>query len=170
MLTATRGSVTFVESVGVAPSTTTMHIPGASGLGGAPGPAPAAPNKRWYVPYTSIEDLRSAQIAQAGFGIVNESDAWLTGRPYGLPGTTAITLHQRPGGYHSPQGHHYEASLRGHGFGDADATLQLILAQQQAQAASLKRIAFWQALGGGLAIGAVALSAALGVASYVRSR
>lgn len=166
MLTATRGTVSFVQSVGVAPSTTTMNIPGAQGLGGVPGSAPAAPNKRWYVPYTSIEDLRSANIAQAGLGIINEGDAWLTGRPYGLPGTTAIRLTQVPGGYHSPQGHHYQASM----LGDADATLQLILAQQQAQAASLKRIAFWQALGGGLAIGAVALSATFGMVSYMRSR
>lgn len=147
-----------------------MHIPGAPGLGGAPGPAPVAPNKRWYVPYASIEDLRSAHIAQAGLGIINESDAWLTGRPYGLPGTTAITLHQRPGGYHSPQGHHYEASLRGAGFGDADATLQLILAQQQAQAVSLKRIAFWQALGGSLAVAGLVAGAIFGVANVFHDR
>jgi hypothetical protein len=55
-------------------------------------------------------------------------------------------------------------------LGDADATLQLILAQQQAQAGALKRIAFWQSLGGGLAIGATVLSVAIGVATYVRSR
>jgi len=164
MLTATRGSVSFVQSVGVAPSTTTMHIPGAAGLAGPP----VAPNKRWYVPYASIEDLRSAQVA--GLGIINEGDAWLTGRPYGLPGTTAITLHQRPGGYHSPQGHHYTASLRGAGLGDTDATLLLLVEQQRAQAEQLKRIAFWQSLSGGLAIGAVAISATLGVLSYVRSR
>jgi len=174
MLTATRGTVSFVQSVGVAPSTTTMNIPGPAGLGGAPGPALVAPNKpRFYVPYASIEDLRSAQIAQAGLGIINEGDAWLTGRPYGLPGTTAITLTQRPGGYHSPQGFHYNASLRGAGFGDTDSiALQLaaLVEQQKAQEASLKRIAFWQALSGGLAVGAVALSATFGVLTYMRSR
>lgn len=182
MLTATRGSVSFVQSVGVAPSTTTMHIPGPAGLGSAPlpsvmssvRPGRTAPDRvattpaRYYVPYASIEDLRSANAA--GLGIINESDAWLTGRPYGLPGTTAITLHQRPGGYHSPQGHHYTASLRGAGFGDTDATLMQLVEQQRAQAAQLKRIAFWQALGTGLSIGAVALSAAWGIATYVRSR
>ncbi len=182
MLTATRGSVTFVQSVGVAPSTTTMHIPGPAGLGGASLPsvmqsvvpgrtAPDRvykPSARYYVPYASIEDLRSANAA--GLGIINESDAWLTGRPYGLPGTTAITLHQRPGGYHSPQGHHYTASLRGAGFGDTDVQLQALVEQQRVQAEQLKRIAFWQALGTGLSIGAVALSAAWGIATYVRSR
>jgi len=171
MLTATRGTVSFVQSVGVAPSTTTMNIPGPAGLGGAPGPAPVAPNKRWYVPYASIEDLRSAQIAQAGLGIINESDAWLTGRPYGLPGTTAIRLTQVPGGYRNPQGYHYNASM----LGDADTAnvalqLQSLVEQQKAQAHQLKRIAFWQALGTGLAVGAVALSATLGVVSYVRGR
>jgi len=209
MLTATRGSVTFVQSVGVAPSTTTMNIPGlgeacAASRVCAPSPqvvyptsramptlvtapvpgsipasvaselpalpaTPAVPNKRWYVPYASIEDLRSAQVA--GLGIVNESDAWLTGRPYGLPGTTAITLTQRPGGYRSPQGFHYDASLRGAGFGDTDSIalqLQSLVEQQKAQEASLKRIAFWQSLSGGLAIGAVALSATFGVLTYMR--
>jgi hypothetical protein len=115
------------------------------------------------MPYASLEDLRSAN---AGFGIINEGDAWMTGRPYGLPGTATIRLTQQAGGYHSPEGRHYNASM----LGDADATLQLILAQQQAQAEHLKRIAFWQSLGGGLAIGATVLSVAIGVATYVRSR
>jgi hypothetical protein len=115
------------------------------------------------MPYASLEDLRSAN---AGFGIINEGDAWMTGRPYGLPGTATIRLTQQPGGYHSPEGQHYNAAM----LGDADATLQLILAQQQAQANALKRIAFWQSLGGGLAIGATVLSVAIGVATYVRSR
>lgn len=181
MLTATRGSVTFVQSVGVAPSTTTMRIPGPAGLGGAPlpsvmqsvvpghtAPVPVYNKPRYYVPYASIEDLRSANAA--GLGIINESDAWLTGRPYGLPGTTAITLHQRSGGYHSPQGHHYTASLRGAGFGDTDVQLQALVEQQRVQAEQLKRIAFWQALGGGIALGATVLGAALGVATYLRSR
>lgn len=178
MLTATRGSVTFVESVGVAPSTTTMHIPGPTGFGGAPLPSVmqsvmpghTAPDRvykpavRYYVPYASIEDLRSANAA--GLGIINEGDAWMTGRPYGLPGTAAIRLQQVPGGYHNPQGYHYNASM----LGDTDATLMQLVEQQRVQAEQLKRIAFWQALGGGLAIAATVLSVAVGVTTYVRSR
>lgn len=118
------------------------------------------------MPYASIEDLRSANAA--GLGIINESDAWLTGRPYGLPGTTAIMLHQRPGGYHSPQGHHYTASLRGAGLGDTDVQLQALVEQQRAQAEQLKRIAFWQAIGGGFAIAATALSVAAAFVTYTR--
>ena len=142
MLMATQTPVRFVQKVGVAPSTTTMEI-------GAP---------RYYMPYASLEDLKAG-----GLGIVNESDAWLTGRPYGLPGTSTIRLQQRPGGYHSPNGFHYNASMVGGGFGDADATLQLILAQQQAQSTSLKRIAFWQAMTGALVIASVIASAAYGI-------
>lgn len=160
MLTATQGSVSFVQSVGVAPSTTTMNIPGPAGLGIATKP-------RYYVPYASIEDLRSANVGQ--LGIINEGDAWMTGRPYGLPGTAAIRLQQVPGGYHSPQGYHYNASMLGE---DPSVALQLqsLVEQQRAQAVQLKRIAFWQALGTGLGIGAVVLSAGLGIATYVRSR
>jgi hypothetical protein len=117
------------------------------------------------VPYASIEDLRSAN---AGFGLINESDAWMTGRPYGLPGTATIRLQQVQGGYHNPQGHHYQASM----LGDADTALQLqsLVEQQKAQAAQLKRIAFWQAVGGGIAIGATALTVTLGIVGYMRSR
>jgi hypothetical protein len=149
MLMATQDPVSFAARVGVAPSTTTMQL--------------GAAQRRFYMPYTSLEDLKAG-----GLGIVNESDAWLTGRPYGLPGTATVRLTQQPGGYQNPEGYHYDASMVGGGFGDADATLQLILAQQQAQAASLKRVAFWQMAMGALTITAVAASVAVGVARYIR--
>jgi hypothetical protein len=167
MLMATQNSVRFAHNVGVAPATTTMRLGGPSlpplpsvmqsVLPGRTAPNPVAVTQpRYFMPYASLEDLRSAN---AGFGIVNESDAWLTGRPYGLPGTATIQLMQRPGGYKSPNGTHYDARM----FGDADATLQLILAQQQAQAAHLKRIAFWQAFAGGVTIAGVAAGIAIGL-------
>lgn len=121
------------------------------------------------MPYASLEELKS------GLGIINESDAWMTGRPYGLPGTATVRLSQRPGGYHDPNGYHYNASMVGGGFGDADTqalTLQVqqLVAIQQAQEASLKRIAFWQALGGGLMLGSLGLAVGLGIYGAVRSR
>ena len=149
MLMATQTPVRFATSVGVAPSTTTMTL-GAAELGAA--------NRSFYMPYASLEDLKAG-----GLGIVNESDAWLTGRPYGLPGTSTIRLQQRPGGYHSPNGHHYDASMVGGGFGDADATLQLILKQQEAHTTALQRIAFWQALTGAIVVASIAVSAAYGI-------
>jgi len=152
MLTMATSNVRFATKVGVAPSTTTMAL--------------GATHPRFYMPYASLEDLRST-----GFGIVNESDAWLTGRPYGLPGTAAIRLRQRPGGYHSPQGHHYDVSM----LGDADSAnialqLQSLVASQQAQQKSIDRIAFWQALSGGIAVTAMVVGVVAGVAGYVRNR
>lgn len=65
--------VRFVQSVGVAPSTSTLQYPTKN-------------RQRYFVPYATPQDLRSS-----GLGLINETDAWLTGRPYGLPGTTALT-------------------------------------------------------------------------------
>jgi len=152
MLMATQDSVQFAARVGVAPSTTTMQL--------------GAAQRRFYMPYASLEDLKAS-----GLGIVNESDAWLTGRPYGLPGTATVRLTQHPGGYQSPEGYHYDASMvGGGGFGDADATLQLILAQQQAQAAALKRMAFWQTAMGALTVTTVVAGIGIGVYNVVRNR
>jgi hypothetical protein len=122
------------------------------------------------MPYGTFEDLRAA-----GLGIVNESDAWMTGRPYGLPGTAAIRLDQQRGGYHSPDGYHYNATMVGGGFGDADTTnmalqLQNIAQAQAAQQASLKRIAFWQTLMGGVVVGSIAVSVVAGVVGAVRNK
>lgn len=132
---------------------------------------PVAPHsQRYYMPYASLEDLKSA-----GLGIVNESDAWMTGRPYGLPGTATVRLMQRQGGYHDPNGYHYNAEMVGGGFGDADtqaltAQIQQMVAVQQAQADSIKRIAFWQAVVGGFTIAGVAVGVAVGVARAMRTR
>lgn len=166
---------TFATVVGVAPSTTTMELGAPHGMlpieasnamamiktradaivPTSPIPRSSHQRRRYYVPYASIEDLRSA-----GLGVVNESDAWLTGRPYGLPGTSAIRLTQQHGGYNNPQGYHYNASMIGGGFGDADTAnavlqLQQIQLQQQAQAAALKRIAFWQTAMGVVTVTAI---------------
>jgi hypothetical protein len=158
MLMATQNPVSFAARVGVAPSTTTMTLP----LGAA--------QQRYYMPYASLEDLKAG-----GLGIINEGDAWLTGRPYGLPGTATVRLTQHQGGYQSPEGYHYDASMVGGGFGDADTAnvalqLQAILQQQQAQAASLKRVAFWQMAMGALTITAVTASVAIGVVRVMRKR
>jgi hypothetical protein len=40
------------------------------------------------MPYGTPQDFRSA----GGLGLINETDAWLTGRPYGLPGTVALRI------------------------------------------------------------------------------
>jgi hypothetical protein len=136
-----------------------------------PEPEITRAHPRFYMPYASLEDLRSA----AGLGIINESDAWLTGRPYGLPGTATVRLMQRPGGYHSPNGYHYDATMVGGGFGDADTqaintTMQQLVVAQQAQQAHLKRIAFWQALTGGLVVGSIAVGTVLGIVGAVRQQ
>ena len=126
------------------------------------------------MPYASFEDLRAP-----GFGIVNESDAWLTGRPYGLPGTATIRLDQRRGGYHNPDGYHYNASMVGGGFGDADTIalttalqtqMQQLIAAQQVQQQSLKRIAFWQMMTGSLVVGTIVIGAVFGIADAARGR
>jgi len=145
MLTASRP--TFTPTVGVAPSTTTMTL--------------GAAERRFYVPYTSVEDLRS------GLGIVNESDAWLTGRPYGLPGTAAIRFTQHQG--------HYDASMVGGGFGDADtvaltAVIQQIAEAQKAQQKALDRVAFWQAMMGGITVGSIVVGALIGIVNVVQRR
>lgn len=118
------GMPTFATSVGVAPSTTTMTIPNAAGLGAT----------RYYDPYASIEDLRSSS---AGLGIINETDAWLTGRPYGLPGTAAIKIdHNARNG---------AEMLGGAMLGQPTAAdMAALLVSQREQAESLKRLAFWQ--------------------------
>lgn len=78
------------------------------------------------MPYASIEDLRAAN----GLGIINESDAWMTGRPYGLPGTATIRLDQQHGGYHNPDGYHYNAAMVGGGFGADDPQATIVKLQE----------------------------------------
>ena len=138
---------TFATSVGVAPATTTMTLPGpANGLGAA----------RYLDPYASLEDLRSSG-SHAGLGLINETDAWLTGRPYGLPGTAAIRIdHQAPYG---------AEMLGGPSFGEVAASdMVALLKAQEAQAAALKRIAYWQTVFGVTAVAGLALG--LGQLAY----
>lgn len=87
------------------------------------------------MPYASIEDLRAA-----GLGIINESDAWMTGRPYGLPGTATIRLDQQHGGYHDPNGYHYNAAMVGGGFGDVAADQAAAIAALQTSVAKQNRV------------------------------
>jgi len=113
------------------------------------------------VPYPTLEDLRSN-----GLGVINETDAWLTGRPYGLPGTATVELTSR-----AP----YGAQMVGGGFGDADTAnvalqLQQIAQTQIAQQAALKRIAFWQMLVGGISVAVVATTVVVGIIGAVRER
>jgi hypothetical protein len=112
------------------------------------------------VPYGTIEDLRSS-----GLGVINETDAWLTGRPYGLPGTAVVKLTR-----HAPLG----AKMVG-GFGDADTAnvalqLQQMSQVQAQQQASLKRIAFWQMLTGAIGVASVTAIVAGAIYSAVKER
>lgn len=138
---------TFATSVGVAPATTTMTLPGPhQGLGAT----------RYLDPYGSLVDLRSGS-GHAGLGLINETDAWLTGRPYGLPGTAAIRIdHQAPYG---------AEMLGGATFGEMTAAdMAALLKAQEAQAAALKRIAYWQAFFGVTAVAGLMLG--LGQIAY----
>ena len=110
--------MTFVPRVGVAPSTTTMMLPTRTmapprlhtptlpvkGAGKVARRVRAA-NGKYYIPYETIEDLKGRfgaaganMIATSGLGIINETDAWMTGRPYGLPGTATVMLTKRANG------------------------------------------------------------------------
>lgn len=95
-----------------------------------------------------------------GLGLVNETDAWLTGRPYGLPGTTALELHERDG--------RWSAGLVGADLGQQEAALVEVMRQQlevgKGQEAALRRIAFWTAAIGSLALTAAAVSVIVGIA------
>lgn len=133
---------TFATSVGVAPATTTMTIPGAAnGLGAA----------RYYDPYGSLIELRATGGgSNAGLGIINETDAWLTGRPYGLPGTAVVQVDSQA---------RYGAEMLGDAnLGEMSASdLAALLKAQETQAAALKRIAYWQAFFGVVAVTGLAL-------------
>jgi hypothetical protein len=121
------------------------------------------------VPYATPQDLRaglgrhsSARRARppssytdghsrgGGLGLINETDAWLTGRPYGLPGTVAIR-------YNSDGA----SQLRGSGgFGDDGSSgvaevLRQILDVEKESTKATKRIAFWVAAMGGLTVAGI---------------
>lgn len=55
---------------------------------GAVGVAPGTSTIRYW-PY---QDISFKNSGVAGLGIIDPHDWWHTGRPYGLPGTTAIYL------------------------------------------------------------------------------
>jgi hypothetical protein len=132
---------TFATSVGVAPATTTMTLPGpVNGFG----------TTRYLDPYASMEELRASSGGNAGLGLINETDAWLTGRPYGLPGTATIRID-----HHARNG---AEMLGGAMFGEMTATdMVALLKAQDAQAAALKRIAYWQAFFGVAAVAGLVL-------------
>ncbi len=147
---------TFTRMVGVAPGTTTMQL-GASADMMSHAQQLVTQKRSHYMPYGTIEELR----ASGGLGIINEGDAWLTGRPYGLPGTAVVRL-MNP----SPSAP-YGAQMVGGGFGDADTAnialqLQTISVAQQAAQKALERVAFWQTVAGVttvvLGVAAVAMS------------
>lgn len=62
-------------TVGVAPSTTTLVIPKTTHS-----------QQNYWNPYASPHDLKN------GLGIIDPNDWWVTGLPYGLPGTTTIYI------------------------------------------------------------------------------
>jgi hypothetical protein len=77
-------------AVGVAPSTTTLLLKPANGR-----------TQRRVNPYADLITMRGG-----GLGLINPGDWWMTGRPYGLPGTTVVRIH--------PDG---RTSLEGAGLG-----------------------------------------------------
>jgi hypothetical protein len=92
----------------------------------------------------------SANEWSTGLGVINQTDAWLTGRPYGLPGTTALRMWpDATGKYHS------ELVGSGLGAGEADTTelLRQLIDVQHKQEHALNRTAFWTAT-----VGAVILA------------
>lgn len=186
--TTSRTGVSFVPKVGVAPATTTMMLPAARQQRVAkrlPVPHPAH-GGGYYMPYGTVEDLRSP----SGLGIINETDAWLTGRPYGLPGTASIKLTRRANGVN------YASQMLGNDQGDPvivgnevrypypyivggglgeDASLTVTALQQIAtaqadQRASLKRIAFWQTLLGATTMAVFVGTVIIGAVQYSRGR
>lgn len=44
-----------------------------------------------YMPHPTMSDMRGLR----GLGVINETDRWRTGDPYGLPGTSVVRLNQR---------------------------------------------------------------------------
>ena len=124
-------------------------------LGRAPRPLLRPRQHSYYNPYQQIEALKG------GLGVVNESDAWLTGRPYGLPGTAAVRfMANGRGGYTSNM-----LGDAGNDGSDTASALWLIAGSQHAAQKSLKKIAFWTALMGGVALGTVTAAIIAGVAS-----
>jgi hypothetical protein len=132
-----------------------------------PGPGGGPPNilgkhlGTHYDPYATPSNLKGS-----GLGLIHEGDAWMTGRPYGLPGTATVRLTQGANGK-------YNATLRGPDGSngampsddDATAALWMLAGSQRAAQKSLHRIAFWTSLLGGLTVGTVAAAIVAGVAN-----
>ena len=138
----------------------------------------------YYMPYATPANLKGQVHRHHGFGLINESDAWLTGRPYGLPGTAAITYQQGPDG-------RYTAELRDASDGDpntdnyapidpsysttspiqdddSSAALWIIAGAQRSAQKSLHKMAFWTSLLGGLTVGTIAAAIVTGVVARRR--
>jgi hypothetical protein len=158
MLTAT---TRFTPAVGIAPSTSTIKLDGGGGNLGvqclpvptaaerlaAPPPPPLPkveqPVRHFYTPYANGVEMKSA----GALGLIDPNDAWWTGRQYGLPTTTALQISKREDGS-------YDGTLIGADLGADDALVQVLQEQQK----SLKRIAFWTAVMGGVTAGVVAVA------------
>jgi hypothetical protein len=89
MLTATPS---FATQTGTAPGTTTL------------------------MPYGVMSDMRG--LRGAGLGVIDETDRWRTGDPYGLPGTTVVKL--------TPSGG--AAGLLGAGLGSGSMSMGSLIA------------------------------------------
>jgi len=177
-----QASVHFASKVGVAPATTTLVLGDANCLGtqcfpvpDSRKPVPVPPKRptaisqdpwRYYVPYATPSDFNvNGRGLGNGLGLINETDAWLTGRPYGLPGTTAIRFNKEADGQ-------YRSTLIGADDGsmmglDQDGALTAVMLQlievQKAQQKAVSRIAFWAALTGGITVGTVVVAVIAGV-------
>ena len=93
-------------TVGVAPATTTIFMPNGRAPMRRPFPA-RRPYPVFTSPYADIVRLSGGGLGESGaLGLICPQDYWMTGRPYGLPGTTVVRI--------GPDG---STSLEGAGLG-----------------------------------------------------
>lgn len=132
--------------VGVAPGTTTLTFDEARALGTQQclpvptrkdvrvaaeqarrqkRPPGVTQERRFYVPYATPSELRHYR-GSGGLGLINETDWWRTGNPYGLPGTAALRLTKRPDG-------RWQAGLVGAGLGQDTESATLLKQAMDAQ-------------------------------------
>jgi hypothetical protein len=172
-------TVHYAQRVGTAPATVTMTLNGALGqqcppipgpepVYHVPQPIPRGPDGKlrkkieFFVPYATPAAFRGSGFG--GLGVINQTDWWRTGRPYGLPGTQALFLPGEPPGtpgvgvpirvpsYMSgrvfPPGYEGPQTLSGLGLGP-DHLLQEMRRQAKLQITFLGIIAVSTAVGAG---------------------
>jgi hypothetical protein len=119
---------------------------------------------KFYVPYATPASFKGG----SGLGLIDETDWWRTGRPYGLPGTQAIFLPGgRPGtpgvgvpirvpsymsGQVFPPGYEGPQTLSGFGGPLGDATDDTLMSLSQRQTTYLGLLTLGVYLGVGVMV------------------